>query len=341
MKRTALIFALVLTGAVQAHASKARLSALQRAEFLVDSQTIFENPAHVNALGRYLTFEFGGAANSSTPKAEGGIFAQEMGGNMGLYLGHVSPNQRSLRAVSGYENQNNPIEFFYGKNNWGMSLSLSNYDNRNTGVKEQSAGVRFGMENDGTEFYASVEAFSTAEVGGSAKYTGAPYVNLGMEKAVDTAYYVAKAKWGMTNQDLTASPYTNRKVDDMGVEIGALSRRYKNIYYGAYLSYDERKIESNKTTVWSIPLVAGVEADLNSWSVVRASVTQGLLLGTTKDEVATPGAKEIIDANDTRVAAGMGFKYNGFTLDGVVSGSANGNLNGNDVLSQASVTYNF
>lgn len=338
MKRLVLLSTAVLLSAPQAFASKARLQSLQRAYFVKDSQTIFSNPAHVNSLGKYLTFEFGGTGNTSAPKAEGGIFTQEFGANVGVYMGHVSANQTSLRALGGYENQNNPVEFFYARDTWGASVSLSNFENKNTSVKEQTAILRWGMDNNGQEFFVTAEVLANAEAAG-AKYQGSPYLTAGYEKEMDKNYFVVNATFGNTKQDITG---TSVDVKDAGAEIGLLSRKIENIYYGAFLSWAQREVTAGKIQAMTLPMVIGIEAPVTSWATFRGSVTQSLLLSSVKDGTAGAGAdQDIIDTNDTQVAAGVGIKYNNFTLDGVVAASSTGNMNGNDVLTSASVTYNF
>lgn len=337
MKKMISLAALSLVVSAPAYASKARLQALQKAEFLKDIQTIFVNPAHLNALNGQMTVEFGGSTNGSNPKAEGGIFSDAFGGNTGLYLGHLSETQQDLRDLTSYENQNNPIDIFYAKNNWGASLSVSNHDDKTTDVEEKSVGLRFGMDNGNNEFFASIEAISTAENAGD-EFKGAPYVNLGYEQEFGTNYFFAKFNWGAGENEVGG---VKTDIDDLGAEVGIISRRITNVYYGTSLSYAKREYGQDISAL-TLPVFIGVEADLTSWAVLRASITQSVLISQTKDETQTaPDNGKIVNKNDTTVAAGVGIKYNKFTLDGVIAGSTTGDLNGNDVLSQASLTYEF
>ncbi len=337
MKKVCILVLASLTAA-PALASKARLSALQKAEFLVDSQTIFENPAHINKLGQYLGFEFGGTGTTQ-PKAEGGLFRKMDGAVWGAYLGHLSEKQVQYRALGGYESQNNPVEIFYGRGNWGASVAVSNFDDKNTKIKEQSLAARFGVEQDGFEYYGTLDILSNAETATGDKYTGAPTLSAGVEKASGDKYYSAKLAFSSTKQDKAT---VSSDVKEMGVELGALDRSIKNIYYGAFLGYKKIEVGSAADTSLTLPLVVGIEADLNSWAVARASVTQSLLLASEKKESAGPGANsEVINKNDTKVAAGIGLKYANFTLDGVIAASTTGDVNGNAVLTQAGLTYAF
>ena len=338
MKKVLLVLALTLV-AGQSHASKARVLSLQYAAFLKDSQTIFVNPAHVNSLGKYLTFEFGGSTNTSAPKAEGGLFMEEFGGKAGVYVGHMSPIQSSIRsgAATASELENNPVEMFYAKDDWGMSLGLSNSENKTTDSKQQYLVARYGMARDGMEFAASAELLSTVEAGND-KTTAAPYLTVNFEKEMGTNYLFVNANWGTGKYETLT---TSADVKDMGVQVGLLSRKIESIYYGAAISYAKRETTADNTAL-RLPIFMGIEKDLNSWSVVRASISQGFLLGSTEDKTqAAPANGTITNANDTTVAAGLGIKYNNFILDGLVSAASTGQVNGSNILTQASMTYTF
>lgn len=337
MKVSYIVSAIALLSTTEAFASKARLEALQKAAFAKDVQTTFVNPAHVNSIGNLLTVEFGGKTNSAAPKAEGGIFDNNFGANVGIYLGHLSENQKTQRSVNGFENQNNPIEIFYGKGVYGASLALSNYNDKTSKVKEQSVTARFGYDNNGTEIYGSIEALQKAE-NGTDKFEGGPQVSLGYEQEFGTNYFFANLDWG-TGENKMAAGKTDSNI--LGVEVGALSRRIESVYYGTSLAYAKLKTQKSISAL-TLPIFIGIERNITSWAVVRASISQSVLISQTKDENQTaPANQKIVNKNDTTVAAGLGIKYEKFTLDGVVSGSTTGDINGNAVLSQASLTYQF
>lgn len=338
MKTALLVSGLLLTS-TSAFASKARLQSLQKAAFVKDVQTIFTNPAHVNSVAKQLTVEFGAGANTSTPKAEGGIFTDMLGANMGIYLGHLSSTQQTLRAIDGYENQNNPIEVFYAKGNWGASLALSNFNDKTTKTKEQSVAARFGMDENGREMFITVEALAKSENTAGDKFKGAPAISLGYEQEFGTNYLFATANWGTGESKTAAGVKADR--DTMGAEVGVLSRKIPNVYFGTSLSYGKLDLGKAKTSL-TLPVFAGIEADLTSWMTVRASIQQSILISQTQDKnQANPADQKVVNKNDTTVAAGLGFKYNKFTLDGVLSASTTGDMNGNAVLSQASLSYEF
>src|SRR5690606_18762788 len=97
-----------------AMASKARVNSLLFADHIVDTQTTFTVPSHVNLLNPFMTFEFGAQGAG----AEGGIMRKVGSGNLLLYVGHQNtmPNlsEGDLRTARGFIGQNNPVEAIYG-----------------------------------------------------------------------------------------------------------------------------------------------------------------------------------------------------------------------------------
>ncbi len=109
----------------------------------------------------------------------------------------------------------------------------------------------------------------------------------------------------------------------------------KSILTSEGYGYDGKKITSTE-----LPLFLGLEHNVTSWAVFRASVRQNFIFGSTKDETATNTDAESVGSNTT-VAAGLGLKYGQLVLDGSLAAATNGNVNGNAFLTQAGVTYNF
>lgn len=336
------ILAIGLLFVSEAFASKARLDALQGAEFLKDTQTIFKNPAHVHSLGQYLTFEFG-QTGATTPaaRAEGGFLKKEGDAKFGAYLGHENQDQDMLRNKGGFLVESNPVEVFYGKNNWAGSVYFSNDKKKTTDEKQTTLGGRIGFINNNIQYYGSLDLIATADKA-SDDYKTLPFLNVGVDIDSSRFYYYGKLKFADGEQKKAG---VKGDINDIGGEVGILDRglstKGSTIYYGASLKYDQLKI-AKKITSFYLPVVLGIEYDLNDWSIVRASVTQNVLLGFTKDEtVAAPGNKQDTIANNTTVSAGLGFKYKGFVLDGVLAASTTGDVNGSSFLSKAALTYNF
>ncbi len=89
------------------------------------------------------------------------------------------------------------------------------------------------------------------------------------------------------------------------------------------------------------PMIVGVEAEVSSWLTLRGALTQNLgLLSSSKPDGGSAGATE----DSTTTALGAGMKWGKAMVDVVVSTGTDGNFgfdSGGDILSQASVTYNF
>ncbi|MDX9730808.1 MAG: hypothetical protein RBT63_03465 [Bdellovibrionales bacterium] len=329
----------VAGSAVEAEASKARVGSLQGYIGLVDTQTIFTQPAYIGKLGHYVTYEFGSGALGSVPKGEGGFLLSSDGARWGAYLGHESARQAALRGT--FEKQHNPIDFFYGQDNWAVNVSLSMSNNEITDAKQTSLAARFGMVNDGNEFYVGVEALQSAETAG-AKFNGGPAIDAGyLHRMSETLVLEGKVSYAMAELE-PAGGGAKTETKDLGVSVGFNHRPVEGLYYGAGIAYSNNDVADKGNNTLSIPFVVGLEKDILSWMTVRGSVSQGILFGSTKNEqVAAPNDKTVTNANDTMVAAGLGIKHNGFTIDGTLAAAANGQLNGNAFLANAALTYNF
>jgi hypothetical protein len=344
--RNLLLVAVACLFTLNAHASKARTEALQGAKFLKDPQTIFINPAHVNSLGQYFTAEFGNqSTNPSAPKAEGGMLIDAVGGKLGFYLGHMSTMQYRMRAGESYYNEQNPVEVTYGNGVWGASAFYSKSDKNTTAEGQTTAGIRLGAQMDKLEVYATIDAYARSKKNAGAKYKSNPAVNVGAEYEMGDYYLFGDLTYVKTKQDITGK--TGADYDAKTVEIGAQNHKQfsvagRTFYFGLSAKYDIFEKQNNSIYTFTLPLVAGMEYDVTDWAVVRGSITQNFLLGHTKDQTAASplNGKDTI-TNNTTVAAGAGFKFKGFELDGLLAAASTGAINGSSFLTKAALTYNF
>lgn len=347
MKNIALLFALLLS-ANAAYASKSRISSLQGARFLKDSQTIFINPAHINELGEYFTAEFGDTSNSGSPKAEGGLLLKKMGGKGGLYLGHMHTNQGRLRDSEGFYLEDNPVELTYGKDTWGSSLYYSKSKVQTSGKSQSTLGTRFGISNESYELFLSLDLWAESKRSDAYYYKMFfPGVNLGFEKNLGDYYLFFESSYTKTRQDIT-SPITKTgapvmlNVYEGGIQDLTLSNGKRKVYYGVSLKYDVLSKDIYSNYNFTAPLVIGIENVVIDWLTLRASLTQNFILGYTQSQTLTaPGNKRDTIANNTSAALGASFKFKEFELDGYAAGSTTGDINGNSLLSKASLTYKF
>lgn len=327
--------------AASAFASKARVAALQYADHLVDVQTSFKNPAYVNKLNPLLTFEFGAAGGG----AEGGLINQTAGGSkMLLYMGHQNTTAIAaggdVRTANSYLAQNNPVEFLYGSGDMAYGASLSTVNNDASGTKETTLIAKWGMSTADTHAYAHVGLVSTAEDTTSKnKMTAAPSFLVGGAKDSGDYRYFGSIMMGNYKNEVAT---VESDIKDMDVKLGLEDRSMKkadaDVYYGALFNMSTRET-AKKNTVMLLPIFVGIETPVASWLTFRGSVSQNFLLGSTKDENTSTKADGI--GNNTTASAGLGFKHGNLTLDGVLTAGTSGDINGNQFLSQASVTYNF
>lgn len=365
-----LVLAALTMAAAPAMASKARLSALGNAAHLVDTQTIFVNPADLNFSGDLATLEMGdnvttvggGAVTRANPKAEGGFTKTLSWGKVGAYLGHR--NDTATAFVDGVNaklpgatseillTEQNPLDLFYGSDmmgmKWGFDFHYSNskIDNGTAVQKENTMGLSAGVRNDIWNAYLILglngKTESDLAAAGTPQLQSKGLYKVGGGYWFDSIYAFANYEYAKgtstvagTDADITKNAYEVGMVNNHKMEAG-------NFFYGiSYLS-SEIKTETtptNKTNVTGLPLVVGMELDAASWLTLRGSVKQTVLMGENKVAAATTTKSNL--ANDTTVAVGAGLKWNKITLDGTLAGSTTGNVNANALLANASLTYMF
>ena len=326
--------------ATPAFASKARINSLQGRLGLIDNQTLFDQPAYINHIAPNANFEFGSTAVTGNPKAEGGFVADQGGARFGAYLGHVSPFQSLYRTAGSFQGTDNPVDIFYGQGNWGANLAVSNSEDKTTETKQTSLIARGGMINGQNEFAVVVEALGTAEETNAAvksEYeTKTPTIGVNYLNRQDDMLVGASASFG------TAEFTTGGTATKAGLTtVAASMNRFltQDVYWGVGVDYADFKLGDKHRKVTSVPLSLGLEKEMTTWLIARASVQQNFLIGSVKDDI-TPVAEKK-NLNDTTVAAGLGFKHNNFQIDGTLAAGGNGQFNGNQFLTQGSLTYNF
>lgn len=336
-----LVLAALTMAAAPAMASKARLGALGNSSHLIDTQTVFVNPADVNYTGDFATLEFGGVN-----QAEGGFVRGATWGTLGAYLGHKSTN---LTGV----NEQNPLDLFYGADlggmKWAVNLHYSNAKNEGAtpvafaDAKESSLGINLGVRTDMWNAYLRAMPTAKQEVNSTGATTAEyeSHYTLGGGTWIDSLYVYAEYFTSKDKAPATAIETNNYKVgviDNKKVEGG-------NFFYGIAYQASEVK-DSFKYS--ALPLTMGIELDAASWLVLRASASQAILLQETEDKSVNPSVKSQL-LNDTTVAAGAGIKFGKLTLDGMISttggatpaAGSTGTIDANDTLSQVSLTYLF
>lgn len=363
MKKTLLIAALSMAAA-PAFASKARLSALGDAEHLSDIQRTFDRPYEATMHGEYATIEFGGATGK--PNAEAGFTRQVSEGN---YLGFYVNRKPAalLAAIDGTTAENpvtalldNSINVFYGSRAgemaWGVNLFYLASDKKGgftdatpttfTSGKADVMGLSLGAaagnwEADAVIGLAGKATFEGAGVDAEMQSTS----NMTFRGAykMDNMYYFAK--YGMGGAKFENNGSEVSKGESTNIEVGlvnSMKSEGAEFFYGvSYMMETEKeKVADTKTETNSLPLIVGVEADANSWMVLRGSVTHNLpFLSSTKSD---GGSANTLSGNTT-IGAGAGFKMNKFTVDALFQTADTGDF-GFDAagfVSNIGMTYAF
>lgn len=374
MKKTLLIAALSMA-ATPAFASKARLSALGDAEHLSDIQRTFDRPYEATMHGEYATIEFGGAAGK--PNAEAGFTRQVSEGNyLGFYVNRKPAALVNAIATNTAANEmfspllDNSFNVFYGSRAgeiaWGVNfyylssnkkdgyqaLAANDMANGKADVMGLSLGAAAGnWEADaviGLAGKASVESntYATAPVaaGDKAEFQSTSNMTFRGAYKMDNMYYFAK--YGMSGAKMELNGAEAVKGENTNIELGLVNTMKSEgaeFFYGVsykMVTAKDKMPGGGKTETNSLPMVVGVEADANSWMVLRGSVTHTLpFLSTTKS---TGGSGNTLSSNTT-VAVGTGFKAGKFNVDALVATGNTGDVgfDGGSFLTNASLTYNF
>jgi hypothetical protein len=362
-----ILVVVVALASMNAFATRARVNALGNSPHLVDTQTVYGNPADMMIMGDFVTMESGTTAGGAQNANAEGMVTRSMGDSkMALSLGHQSVNASiwGLRAagvnVTGFtttKSQQNPVELSYGMKSadmsWGATLAYSNYNDKVAVEKESSAGIRGGMRMGALDAKFGLGLVNTYENATDGKFTGTMGISAGAGYSMDNLYFsgsIANAAFKTENP----AAVEQRKFDKTEIKISALSSHKKDgneFFYGAGLTSATTKVTllsttDIKKTDMVMPIWMGLEVDAASWLTLRGSITQNTLINSTKTDTAGTTTAELApDVNSTTASVGAGMKFNKLTLDGSLTGltgsAASQNINGTDLLGQVGVTYMF
>jgi hypothetical protein len=212
-------------------------------------------------------------------------------------------------------------------------------------------GIVGEMETKGTAGLGNIGALAGAtnlklESTGSTKLSGG-YL-------MDTMYFYGGVE--LSSAEVTANSTTaiSRDIDSNIITAGVVNSHKKDgidFFYGISAVMTTTEIKNNVSNVktevdsLSVPMLVGVEAEVSSWMTLRGSLSQPLsLLSSSETKVGTASAVGKSPTDATVTALGAGFKWGKANIDAVVSTGTDGNFgvdSGGDILTQASVTYNF
>ena len=360
-----LVIAIALT-AINAQASRARVQALGNAAHLVDTNTVFTNPADIFALpSDYVVLETGttqgtpAGVTAQNSNAEGMIVRTMGDAKLGLSLGHQSQNAstwglRNAATAALQINQQNPLELTYGAKAgdlaWAGTLVYSNFNDKAAAVgvveKENSLGARFGVRAANWDASLRLGLANVVQANTGNKFTGTSAIGLSGGYWFDNLYvhggYTTVGAKEETNAGVEVLKLTNSAIN-----VGALSSMKKDgseLFYGVQLVSTENKetVADSKTTTLTLPVVIGLEVDAASWLTFRGSVTQTTLINDSKTETAgTTTANTSPGDNTTAVNLGAGLKFNKLTIDGTLGTATTQTVNTTALMAQVGATYWF
>ncbi len=343
--------------ATSAYASTARVDALQKGAHLVDTATVFNNPSDMFSLPEVATIEYG-ASSTFGSDAKGGFLRGEGDTKFGFFLGQGS-DTRSAAGTINFEGIENPFTVFYGQKmgsemSWGLGFTYSasskksalkaapaqtNLDSATQSYMNLTGSVNMGMWVAGLNLDLANTAKTTLTTGNGEGTYAAGNTKLFGQYVMDTSYF--DASYEMSNVNTKTDVADVSKKSGSTITLGYTNTMKKDgaeFFYGASYVMTNTKdtVANTKTDDATLPVIVGVEADATSWMVLRGSVTQNVLLGTTK----TGNNTDTVNHNTT-VAAGMGLKFNKSILDMTLSAAGSGNVESDALGAQAAYTYMF
>ncbi len=292
--------------------------------------------------------------------------------------------QTSQAAVLGQIGTPNPISLLYGSKAgdmpWGVHLYLAQSDRKSTDTtmsgpgaltnanlgtynsrKSSAYGVAAGVAGANWDAEATVGLASEVKgtivtpgtfvggaVGDELKFTGKTTAKVSGGYKMDSLYIYGNYR--TTGGKVSLAGTTTADIDINDYRLGVVNSHIKdgtNFFYGVSYTGSTQKDNTGggKLEATGLPAIIGLETEAATWLVLRASVTQNILLGSTRATPPTgttaPDAGSL-EANNT-VAAGLGFKWGRTTLDAALIGATTGVLgtDGATFASNASLTYNW
>lgn len=354
MKQLLLVAAVTVMSA-SAFASKARVSALASSSTMAkDFQSIFAQPANMGELADQATFEWGAASTDTTTNygtAEGGFIRTMGDSKLGFYLGHQNPMWDFFTTYSGnttLKGNDNPFNVMYsaksGDMTWGAGLQYAAYEKKSaaTLVKKSFMSLALGAVTAQWEANFQMGLGATGEdTTNNTKITPTGGMQLdGKWKSGDVHYLLSYMSAG----DKYENTSTSTSIKEPSITVTSLGIEHKigNFFYGAnyVMSNYAEKVNDVKSNSTTLPVKMGFEAEATSWMSLMGSLTQNVLLGSSKTTVAGSGEADSMYHNTT-VAAGATLKFGKLSVDGTLAAGTTGNLNASSLMTNAALNYMF
>lgn len=345
--------------ATSAFASKARLRALSASPHLQDTRDVFAEPDQALVHGEFVSIETSAndatTGNDTAPNAQGG-FVRKLNDNsaMGAWLGNkTNLVQDSFTTVGATQTIQNPLNLYYaakaGDMQWGAGFNYSSFEDKGiTKTKSSSMGLNVSASSTaGWEANLGLGLSGESNDGTTKEEPKSP-VSLFGGYWMDTMFLYGKYAMGGAKSKNVATGASAGERDLSDIEVGIINSHKKDgadFFYGiAYSMTTDKTKGGSKDETTALPVTIGIEADAASWLVLRGSIKQNVLMGTTKTTPATGASTEVNMKDNTVVATGLGLKLGKFMVDGslAASTSASGKF-GSDTgfLSEVGLTYAF
>jgi hypothetical protein len=357
MKKLLLLTATMTMAGISAFASTARLDALGNAYHIKDFQRVYAMPSYMHLLPESLEIEFGGAESVGS-SAEGGFLKNVGDAKLGFFLGH-GDNSRTVAASANrsFLGIENPFTVAYGMKAadmpWGVAFTYSTSDVKTKEQKQAmmnlagsmsmgdiSVGATLGLGNTATGSYdtAGTATLTDDTIDNDAKYTGTSMAVYGDYVMGDMDAYLM---YNSGSEDIKNTTADDGKTTTHAMTLGFINTMKKegaDFFYGVAYRQTSKKVDPSnaKTDTTTLPVVVGIEADAATWLTLRGSVSQNVLLGSTKTTTATDSI-----AHNTTVAAGAGLKFNKSMLDMTLTMGGTGAVKADDIGGNAAFTYMF
>jgi hypothetical protein len=355
---------LCMAGSVS-FASSARVEALGSSVHLVDAVTIFGNPTDANQIPDAALIEYG-PKDTLGSAAKGGFLKSMDTAKLGFFLGVGSASRGNVTigtASVPFEGAENPFAVVYagkaGDMGYGVAFNYSSSAKKNkvagTAVSGLDSATQSAMGLTGSVVMGEMNFGLNLGLGDTAKtaFTSGDSVSYAGTSTGLFGYYSMDTMtfglhYGMTGTKIDSTiSGTKASVKDEATNtmqlhaVNTVKKEGAEFFYGVTYKSEATTTKSSGTsstgTTTSLPVVLGVEADASSWLVLRGSVTQNVLLGSTKP---AGGSADTISHNTT-VNAGMGLKFNKSILDMTLTAAGNGTVAANAVGAKAAYTYLF
>ncbi|PWU15224.1 MAG: hypothetical protein C5B49_12145 [Bdellovibrio sp.] len=312
-----------------------------------DPVEVFFNPGKMFGFGDLMTADY---ANKT-----GAVFRSAGNSKFGAYLDHKSTLMNALSASTG-QPESIPIDLLYGMKgdsfSWGAGLHYSNAEDKVGLKKSSSLGIGAGAVADAWEAYVNLGFIGKSELNTPTGTTATANLMIrvgGQYNLGSGSIYADFQSGGGKTTALATSTDTN--ITNSLLTIGfedKLKGEGSHLFYGVkYEMYSVKVGDQGSGTASRLPVYFGLEADVASWLVARASFAQPVLIDSSK-EVAPTGTTITDTTSMTQPALGLGIgiKFGKFVLDGTLAARGNGvtkggDLNAGDFMNELSATYTF